>query len=215
MNFAPKFATGSAIGTTVSPEGLFAIQQPGCAAMIWDRAPLKRFQSWLDDIPPAKLPKVRTVLGATKVRRAISHVCDLCETPDCQERSLLIDDIAALADIFATVMQTPYVMLRLDVVDTNACRKFHTDAVVARIICTYRGTGTQYGFSEAGAEPQNIIEVATGAPILRRGLDWPEHPSSDLVHRSPPIEGSGETRLVLVLDPVADPDAHLNQSHLH
>jgi len=27
-----------------------------------------------------------------------------------------------------------------------------------------------------------------------------------LLHRSPPIEGTGETRLVLVLDPVIDPE---------
>ncbi|HMB12384.1 MAG TPA: DUF1826 domain-containing protein, partial [Roseovarius sp.] len=32
------------------------------------------------------------------------------------------------------------------------------------------------------------------------------NPPSGLLHRSPPIEGSGETRLLLVLDPVDDPE---------
>jgi len=50
------------------------------------------------------------------------------------------------------------------------------------------------------------LDRPTGAPILLRGTLWPEHPRSGLLHRSPPIEGTGETRLVLVLDPVDDPE---------
>ncbi|MEW7008160.1 DUF1826 domain-containing protein [Lentilitoribacter sp. EG35] len=34
----------------------------------------------------------------------------------------------------------------------------------------------------------------------------PETPTSGLLHRSPPIDGTGETRLLLVLDPVSDPE---------
>jgi hypothetical protein len=48
--------------------------------------------------------------------------------------------------------------------------------------------------------------VPTGAPILLRGTLWPEQPKSGLLHRSPPIEGSGETRLLLVLDPMDGPE---------
>jgi len=39
-----------------------------------------------------------------------------------------------------------------------------------------------------------------------RGTLWPAKPATGLLHRSPPIEGSGETRLLLVLDPIYDPD---------
>ena len=44
------------------------------------------------------------------------------------------------------------------------------------------------------------------APILLRGTLWQERPRTGLLHRSPPIEGTGETRLVLVLDPIDDPE---------
>jgi hypothetical protein len=93
-----------------------------------------------------------------------------------------------------------------DAVTTNACRRFHIDAVTARLVCTYRGTGTQYGIGADGAEPRRVFTVPTGAPILLRGTLWPERPHSGLLHCSPPIEGTGETRLVLVLDPVDDPE---------
>lgn len=55
--------------------------------------------------------------------------------------------------------------------------------------------------------------VATGSPLLLRGTRWPAQPASGLLHRSPPIEGTGETRLVLVLDPVTDPGDEV-ESHL-
>jgi len=103
-------------------------------------------------------------------------------------------------------MSAPYLRLRLDVVRTNACRKFHIDAVTARLICTYRGTGTQYGISTDGADPKRVFTVPTGAPIILRGTLWPADLPSGLLHRSPPIVDTGETRLLLVIDPVFDPE---------
>ncbi|MDT8854744.1 DUF1826 domain-containing protein [Paracoccaceae bacterium Fryx2] len=41
--------------------------------------------------------------------------------------------------------QTPRVQIRLDVIQTNACHKFHCDRVTARFLCSYRGHGTEYG----------------------------------------------------------------------
>lgn len=101
-------------------------------------------------------------------------------------------------------MEVAYLRFRLDIISTNACRKFHVDAIRARLICTYRGTGTQLGHARPGTEPGQVMTVATGAPLLLRGSLWPADPAAGLLHRSPPIEGSGETRLVLVLDPVFD-----------
>jgi hypothetical protein len=77
---------------------------------------------------------------------------------------------------------------------------------MARVLCTYGGTGTQYGIFTDGDKPSRVFTVQTGAPILLRGPLWLAHPPSGLLHRSPPIEGTGETRLVLVLDPVFDLD---------
>ena len=78
--------------------------------------------------------------------------------------------------------------------------------MTARLICTYRGPGTQYCISHDHTDPKRFFTVPTGAPILLRGSRWPQRPASGLLHRSPPIEGTGETRLVLVLDPVLNED---------
>ena len=204
MTLVREIVKNAAIGVGVAdtPEGLSALHRPGCAAAIWRRQPLPGFQSWVDRLDPDVLPRARVILRPEAVRDAALEVCDASGTPAGPERDLLVDDIAALADIFTGLMHARWLRLRLDVVTTNACRRFHIDAVTARLVCTYRGTGTQYGISTDGAEPRRIFTVPTGAPILLRGRLWPERPLVGLLHRSPPIEGTGETRLVLVLDPV-------------
>ncbi len=190
-------------------EGLSVIHRPGCAATVWQRRPLISFQKWINALDPARLPRARVILRPETVRETVRHICDSTGTPDCVERDRLIDDIAALADIFSEVTQAAFLRLRLDVVTTNACRKFHVDAVTARLVCTYRGTGTQYGTAPKGRDPQRIFTVPTGAPIVLRGTRWPEQPATGLLHRSPPIAGSGENRLLLVLDPISDPEKEI------
>jgi len=201
---APGLAPG--VEHVDTPESMAAIHRPGCAAAIWARQMMPAFQTWIDALDPETLPSARIVLRPDRVRSALRTVCDIAGTPEGDNRRALIDDAAALADLFAGIMQAPYLRVRFDVVRGNACRRFHLDAVTARLVCTYRGTGTQYGVSRDGAEPHRVFTVQTGSPILLRGTRWPETPRSGLLHRSPPIEGTGETRLVLVLDPITDPD---------
>ena len=194
------------LGLATSAEGLSVLHDPGCAAAIWRRPSSPAFQRWIDALAPEQLPRARVILPPVAVPTAVQEICEASNTPDGPESQQFIDDVAALADIFAGLMRARWLRLRLDVVTTNACRRFHVDAVTARLVCTYRGTGTQYGVSEGGAEPDRIFTVPTSAPIVLRGTLWPAHPASGLRHRSPPIEGTGETRSVLVLDPVDDPE---------
>lgn len=192
------------VGIADTPEGLSVIRKPGCAAAVWRRQPMPGFQNWIDGLDPDQLPSARLILQPKAVSDAIQHLCDVAGLGYCAERAWLEADISDLAMRFSSIMPSPYLRVRLDVVKTNACRKFHIDALTARLICTYRGAGTQYGISTDGADPKRVFQVATGAPMILRGTLWPEAPKSGLLHRSPPIEGTGETRLVLVLDPVVD-----------
>ena len=208
MSVVRQTVIGAAVGVGVAdtPEALSAFLNPGCAAALWRRQTPPDVQSWLNDLDPEDLPKGRVILPLGKVAETIGHLCDMSGLPACTERDWLEADITLLTEVFADLVSARHLRLRLDVVTTNACRKFHIDAITARLVCTYRGTGTQYGISRDGAEPKRVFTVQTGSPILLRGTRWPETPRSGLLHRSPPIEGTGETRLVLVLDPITDPD---------
>jgi hypothetical protein len=160
----------------------------------------------LDGIDGEALPRARVVLPRHAVGEVVQQLFDMANLTDGAERAWLQQDIIGLADILSDLMNARYLRLRLDVVTTNGCRKFHIDVATARLVCTYRGTGTQYGVSSDGDDPRRVFTVQTGAPILLRGTLRPTEPPSSLLHRSPPIEGTGETRFVLVLDPVDDPE---------
>lgn len=198
-------------GTTLTSDSLSMFKNSSHAAAIWKRHTLAEFQNWIDRLPTANLPSTRMILRPEDVRVAISKVCKNHHMEMGTHLNSLIEDINSLTHIFCDVMTAPFVRLRLDRVTTNACRKFHVDAITTRLLCTYRGTGTQYGTSVCGKDPSNILTAPTGSPIMLRGTLWPKQPNTSVLHRSPPIEGTGETRLVLVLDPIFDPgEADIN-----
>lgn len=180
------------------------IRSPGCAAAIWRRELPSDFQAWIDALEPDSLPDVRIVVPPNAVHDALCSLLDEQGVPASEGRARLARDAAELASTFAWIMKANTVRLRLDVIGDNACRKFHLDNVAARLLCTYRGRGTQYGRACSGADPSVIHELPTGAVGLFRGALWPSIEETGIVHRSPPISGSGETRLLLVIDPISD-----------
>ncbi|MDS9468491.1 DUF1826 domain-containing protein [Paracoccus sp. MBLB3053] len=178
---------------------LSRIAEPACGASIWQRRPLPEFQNWLDGLPATSLPDLRVILGAGAVESCVRAECDRVGMPASPMRDLLARDIAALGFIFAGIMASPMLRLRLQPVTTDACRRFHIDRVRARMLCTYRGTGTQL---QLGPDAGPILELAARDVAILRGTLWPA--LSGVLHRSPPIAGSGKTRLLLVIDPVTD-----------
>ena len=60
-----------------------------------------------------------------------------------------------------------------------------------------------------------IYTVPTGAPIPLRGTLWPANLKSELLRRSPPIANTGETRFVLVLDPITNSDCVPGRLSMH
>ncbi len=149
------------------------------------------------------MPHLRATLGAGDVARAIEAECDrvgILAGPMCET---MTRDVASLALIFAGIISSPKLRLRLQPVSANSCRRFHVDRIRARLLCTYRGSGTQFAREPEGAP---MLQMAAGEVAILRGTLWPEDEIPAVLHRSPPIEGSGEVRLLLVIDPVLDDD---------
>ena len=186
------------------PADLTVLTAPDCPAAIWSRQHSETLSVWLDRLPASQLPRWRETVAVEEVSDAVRDACAEAGTPEGVERDELITEIQMLADTFAALMKVAAVLLRLDVITSNACKRFHIDAVSARLICTFRGTGTQLVAAESADDPGAVLTVSRGSPILLKGTLWPDAPASGLLHRSPPIEGTGETRLVLVFDPVFD-----------
>ncbi|MEO0618413.1 MAG: DUF1826 domain-containing protein [Pseudomonadota bacterium] len=185
---------------------LSLICRSDCPAVIWQRRLSANFERWIQELDPARLPSARIMLKPSEAHASIANVFTAADLASAPQGRWLVEDMSALAEDFAAITGAPFMRIRMDVVDTDKCRKFHTDVVTSRLLCTYRGTGTQYAFKVDGAEPERIFTAPTGAAMILRGTLWPEVPASGFVHRSPPIAGTGETRLIFVLDPLDEPE---------
>lgn len=181
---------------------LHAIRDDDISIAIWEReAP-----SGLQDIALTGLCNLRFTASLGELSDRLDSELETGGYKKGIQRNTLAADILMLANRFGAVMRLDAVEIRLEHITTNACRKFHGDYVTARMICTYSGPGTQWLDGEDAedcgcGEPHNIQQMEAGDVALLKGRVWSEtHPA---IHRSPPIEGSGEERLVIVINPPA------------
>ncbi|WP_434050961.1 MAG: DUF1826 domain-containing protein [Roseibium sp.] len=185
------------------PEILEDINRPGVAASIWARRCSHDFREWIDSLPMEQLPELRTVVPVHLAEAAAIAACEQVKLPPSPEREMLTGDAGALALIISKVLDVRQVRIRFDVSDEVMCPKFHVDNVPARLLCTYRGAGTEYVLAGAEENPERISKVPRGAVGLFRGGAWHGEERTGLLHRSPdPAAGSGP-RLLLVIDPVS------------
>lgn len=110
-------------------------------------------------------------------------------------------DILMLARQHAALVGDDDVRIRLEVIETDACRKFHADYVKARTITTYLGQGTQWIEAATPDDANAVRQLDAGDVAMFKGRLWQEVPA--ILHRSPPIGGRREQRLVLVVDPAS------------
>jgi len=195
---------------TISPasisdrkEILGDIQRRDCNLAVWQRPVPVDVNALLEGEPK----DVRFQASAANLEPALRGELDKSGLADCIEREELIEDVLQLSRLFHELLPSPSLEIRLEVVTGNACWKFHRDYVEMRLISTYSGRGTQW-IDEPDAErlangqkPQSINELALGDVGLFKGRLGTDQP---VIHRSPPIEGTGETRLLLVINPIDD-----------
>lgn len=134
---------------------------------------------------------------------------------DVKKYPLIIQDIELLLHTFEEVTKSTSFQMLLATINTNMCRKFHTDINELRMLCTYSGPGTLWltdeninrtALNSIGNKQSIVIDenqvrqVETGAVAILKGAIYPQSNSKAVVHRSPTIEESGSTRLLLRID---------------
>ncbi|MFN3989618.1 MAG: DUF1826 domain-containing protein [Erythrobacter sp.] len=178
------------------------IRREDCNLAIWERAVPADFAALIEGTPQdlrfaAERAQLPTLLAAALVENGYGapHL-----------HAALIGDVAMLADHFCSALSLARLEVRLEVVTTDSCRKFHADYVSARLITTYVGPGTDWldtreaEAAARGETPRRINCMKAGDVGLFKGRLATFHPA---IHRSPPISQSGKRRLLLVLNPVS------------
>jgi hypothetical protein len=135
-------------------------------------------------------------------------------------RAWLTMDVAVLIARLAHLADARRLRVSLGAVRTDQCRKFHVDYVRYRLVTTYVGPGTEWvpdaavrrealdhppdcpcdANKEIVKDASAIRYAVPGEVIVMKGALHPN--SRGAVHRSPPIEGTGRVRVVLIASTV-------------
>lgn len=139
------------------------------------------------------------------------------ETPGITEWLM---DIAYLVEIYSELLGCRQVRLRLEVVRRAMCPRFHVDRVGIRLLCTYRGSATEWlddryaDRTRLGANSQGLPDEESGlirdpaavhraspfAIVLLKGALWPGNESRGAIHRSPTVPAAEAPRVLVALD---------------
>jgi len=176
------------------------------AVVAWDRDAVAAFDRGGEDIlivDRRPLPGIAKVVASARVLDWRSAVT----SEDAESRAaealdalridcpVLAADIAVVARSFLAQFDATEASLRVEVVNTNTCPKFHCDNIRVRVVTTYHGPGTEYVFV---ASPDDTRRGPTGALMFLKGHKHATHADA-VLHRSPMVP-SGEKRLCVVLD---------------
>ncbi len=181
------------------------------------RVGLARYAAKLTMVPL----EIDVTVSATDAVATLTPLLAKAGCPEGAAREAWIADMARLARAMGALQDDgDRVRLRVERVTDDSCRLFHVDYVRLRLITTYAGSGTQWVensdvvremLGKPGASPDAVNarvvrhhaavrQVPAGVIVVMKGEKYPGNKGNGLVHRSAPIEGSGETRVRFVVD---------------
>lgn len=203
----------TAIVTSVG--GLVRIFEPGVQIVWLDRAPVP---AMTDDLQAVAC---RLGSGRSLVVPSEQELPDL-QLPDFAGKEALLTEIGWLIQVYTDLLGCPFVALRIEILDRPMCPRFHVDRTGIRLVCTWRGPGTEWlhdgwadrgrlghgsrgladedsGLMRPGAEVESIPTFAVG---LLKGSLWQGNAGRGAIHRSPRVEPSEGPRVLFSLDAI-------------
>jgi hypothetical protein len=198
---------------TASPAALIGIFEPDVQLAIWQRP--------VDQAIADYLEASRLHLGSG-LRRSLTagESPDLSDLPAGPGRDALAADMGNLAELLGDLLDCPRIGLRLEVIGKAMCPRLHVDRVGIRLLCTYRGPGTEW-IADTGADRNKLGSGAAGLPdevsglfgadtriesvagfsvALLKGSLWQGNGERGVIHRSPDVASDSLPRVVLALD---------------
>jgi len=204
-----KFIVGQA------PDILTEVYQQDTNMVVWQRDSDAALQQAIDAFLSEKDGYKRNMaitpeLALDTIHKALGNTDDVLP---------LSQNIAELVEMFCCLFDLERAGLRLTILDSAMCPRFHVDRVPCRLVTTYKGVATQWlphsliNRSALGVRAvkdtrdqsglyqsqEDIQQLTEGDVALLKGELWPGNENAGLVHRSPAVEVD-EKRLLLTLD---------------
>ncbi len=194
---------------------LTEVYQQDTNMVVWQRQSDNKLEAAIDAFLTEKTSYKRNIaltpeLALDTIHKALGNTNDVLP---------LSQNIAELVEMFCCLFELERAGLRLTILDSAMCPRFHVDRVPCRLVTTYKGVATQWlphsliNRSALGvravkdAQDQSglyqskddIQQLTEGDVALLKGELWPGNENAGLVHRSPAVS-VGEKRLLLTLD---------------
>ena len=205
--------TTLSLSTGNQPQVLHQILNPDVQFGLWQRPAQAVISQELSSLKASDLPDMRCTTSCDSFDDDVDRLLQE-QGLDPMAFSHWRRDLRRLADIYFHLSENRNVEMRLETTDEDGCTRFHVDNTQLRLLCTYQGPGTEWLSDEqvdhsartSGASNGEIIrfgEPSSFAPFwvgILKGSSYPGNSGKGLVHRSPPINGSGQIRVLFCLD---------------
>jgi len=172
----------------------------------WERKIPRLLSNWLESISWDCLPHGRFLIKPNDANATLTAMLLRSGTPSCKQARLFITDAVETIFYFSEIAGIKLVDVCVDAVKHDACWKFHRDCVPLRLITTYLGPGTEYvapaDSDRAIREQKRFDGIVYQVPQFAVSVFNGSSNADDIgvVHRSPPISGTGLRRLILCLN---------------
>ncbi|MCG7946615.1 MAG: DUF1826 domain-containing protein [Candidatus Thiodiazotropha taylori] len=195
------------------PDLLHDIVNPGVNLCLWQRPSQPAIVEELFTLPALALPDVRCMTSLKSFDNDVSTLLQQQDLDPSAFENWRID-LRRVAEHYFSISKSRNVTMRLVTTNEDDCPRFHVDQTQLRLLCTYRGPGTEWlndqqvdrAAQRSGAPNEEIIrygEPNVFEPFwvgIMKGNAYPGNAGQGLVHRSPQISGSGKTRVLFCLD---------------
>ncbi|WP_232229469.1 DUF1826 domain-containing protein [Marichromatium purpuratum] len=195
------------------PCDLRYVTAPELNLSLWRRRPIETVEREVACLRATDLPDIRCRTSPPTFDEDIGALLS-AQGLNPSAFSAWLADLRRLADLFFAVCAGREVSVRLETTDADGCPRFHVDRTYLRLLCTYRGPGTEWLTDEqvdrdaqaSGAPNARIVRIGEPCRFLPfwvgilKGDAYPGNAGRGLVHRSPPTAGSGQTRVLFCLD---------------
>jgi Protein of unknown function (DUF1826) len=196
---------------------LSAVASPECEAVWVDRPADRALERYLD-----AMARTTPLPGRWLTQWEIGDALALDGWPVVPGRDIFEADLTRLAGTLCLLFGCRQAKIRIEVTTQTTCPRFHVDNVAARLLCTYRGPGTEYlegrcadrsrlgpgngGMSDEASglirDAQGIHHIPAFSVAILKGERWPGNASRGAIHRSPAVPAGSGPRVMAAIDTI-------------
>lgn len=194
---------------------LSAIHEPGCEIAWAQRSRDARVCGYLDAVIRAGTDAARWMALWEKDEPVVDG-----PWPRLPGSAAFGRELATLAATLCALLGSRSARLRIEVATRTTCPRFHVDNVPARLLCTWRGPGTDYlegrcadrsrlgpgsdglpdEFSGLILDSAGVHRIPLFAVAVLKGERWPDRRSRGAIHRSPAMPPGAGPRVMVAID---------------